>query len=177
MAAPPRLSYGTSRASQGSVKLQIIQASTGQQIQVCDCHYDLVKDKIWRVARHSGYVYRMENTQEGKRRYVSIHRTIANFPIGIEVDHRDGNKQNNQCSNFRPSTREQNNQNVGRRKDNVSGYKGVGWFKVDRKWRVRIQAHKKTIFIGYFDDVVEAAKAYNASALKYHGEFARLNKV
>lgn len=157
--------------------LRTIQASTGQEIQVCDCHYDVVKDKVWRVAKRSGYVYRMESTQQGKRRYVSIHRTIADYPTEVEVDHRDGNKQNNQCSNFRPSTRAQNTQNVGIRKDNSSGYKGVGWFKVERKWRVRIQAQEKSIFIGYFDDVVEAAKAYNSAAVRYHGEFAHLNRV
>jgi hypothetical protein len=34
-----------------------------------------------------------------------------------------------------------------------------------------------TKHIGYFEDLIEAAKAYNEAALKYHGEFAKLNEI
>jgi hypothetical protein len=33
----------------------------------------------------------------------------------------------------------------------------------------------KSKFIGYFDNEIDAAKAYDQAAIKYHGEFASLN--
>jgi len=35
--------------------------------------------------------------------------------------------------------------------------------------------NRKSKFIGYFKDEIEAAKAYDKAAIKHHGEFAGLN--
>lgn len=37
--------------------------------------------------------------------------------------------------------------------------------------------HHQEIFLGYFDNPIDAARAYNAAALKYFGEFAHLNEI
>jgi hypothetical protein len=39
----------------------------------------------------------------------------------------------------------------------------------------RIGFEKKEIHLGYFRSEIEAAKAYDRAAIKYHGEFASLN--
>ena len=58
---------------------------------------------------------------------------------------------------------------------NKAGYKGVGWARRESKWRARITINKKETHIGYFTDVIEAAKAYDKMAIKLHGEFAYTN--
>ena len=54
-------------------------------------------------------------------------------------------------------------------------YKGVHWHKCHRKWLARITFEKRTIHLGYFPSEIEAAKAYDRGAKKYHGQFANLN--
>ncbi len=59
--------------------------------------------------------------------------------------------------------------------NNTSGYKGVSLFGRDSKWKAQIQVDGKKRHLGYFDDKIEAAKAYDRAALELHGEFAVLN--
>jgi len=42
--------------------------------------------------------------------------------------------------------------------------------------RIGYAARGRMLFLGYFDDVREAASSYNDAAKKYFGEFARPNE-
>lgn len=76
----------------------------------------------------------------------------------------------------REATTSQNNQNVGIRRHNTSGYKGVTWNKWHQKWRAQIAVDgRNQHHLGYFDDPREAALAYDAAAVELHGEFAKTN--
>ena len=77
--------------------------------------------------------------------------------------------------NLRVCTDSQNQSNRRPRDGATSRYKGVSWDAETQKWRAFIYANKKRIFIGRFLTELEAASAYNAAALKYFGEFARIN--
>ena len=44
---------------------------------------------------------------------------------------------------------------------NTSGYRGVSWHKYKNKWRCEIRANNKYKHLGYFDDKIEAANAYD----------------
>ena len=56
-----------------------------------------------------------------------------------------------------------------------SKYRGVSWDKGLRKWRARICVNGKRISLGLYDDEVEAAKVYDAQALKSLGACAKTN--
>lgn len=115
------------------------------------------------------------------RRLVYMHQVVAirsgHQVSGMEVDHVDLDHLNNRRGNLRVTTRAQNAKNQGLLSNNTSGYKGVSWDKRRGKWRVHIDSDGVQYDLGRFEGKVEAARAYNRAALKYHGEFARLNPV
>ena len=45
------------------------------------------------------------------------------------------------------------------------------------KFRAQIVCNKKRYYLGSYDNPVDAAHVYNAAAIKYHGEFAKLNEI
>ena len=96
----------------------------------------------------------------------------------IEVDHNpDQSGLNNQKHNLRLVTRQQNMSNQKLSVKNTSGYKGVVWCKPLQKWQAHIKVNYKTKHLGYFTDVLDAARAYNQAASKLFGEFAQINKI
>ncbi len=104
-----------------------------------------------------------------------MHRLIMNTKVGLDVDHIDGNGLNNTRVNLRNCTRTQNLWNSKPTKGGISKYKGVTWQHRQKKWQARINVNSKRIFLGYHFTEVEAAKAYDRAAKKYHGEFANTN--
>ena len=90
-------------------------------------------------------------------------------PIG-EIDHINGNKDDNRFSNLREATRSQNMANISPR----GAFKGTTFHKGSGKWTARIRTPEKRYFLGYFNSQEQAHEAYKAAAAKYHGEFARI---
>jgi len=107
--------------------------------------------------------------------HMSMHRFLMGNPKGKHVDHINGNGLDNRRSNLRIATISQNLANTDKHSHNTSGYKGVYWDKVNKKWKAQITKNNKVRSLGRYVDILEAAKAYDNAAISLHGEFARLN--
>lgn len=118
---------------------------------------------------------------KGTRYY--IHRLIFLYHNGWlpkEIDHINRNPLDNRIENLRPATASQNKRNRQSKKNSTSNYVGVSWCKPLSKWQAFIRqagTDNKNLFLGYFIDEIEAAKAYNKAAIIQHKEFANLNII
>lgn len=111
-----------------------------------------------------------------KNKYISMHRVILNLHDSkIFVDHIDRNGLNNQKYNLREATPLQNACNRTKSANLTSKFMGVNFKKDRNKFRAGIKNQKKSIHLGYFENEIDAAKAYNEAAIKIHGSFASLN--
>lgn len=115
----------------------------------------------------------------GKRTTIRMHRFLMEVPKEKEVDHIDGNGLNNQKSNLRICSRQENLRNQKLSVRNKSGFKGVSWSSRTKKWvsQIGITINKKETIknLGYFKSKEEAAKTYDNAAKELFGEFAKLN--
>jgi hypothetical protein len=62
-----------------------------------------------------------------------------------------------------------------RQRGRTSRFRGVSWHAQSRTWRAQLQVHGKRKHAGSFDNEIEAAKAYDEAARRWHGHAARLN--
>ena len=146
--------------------------------KVDDEDYDFLMQWRWMINFSIRTKYAKRNTinNEGNKTLIAMQRIIMNCPDNFMVDHIDRDGLNNQKSNLRLVTRIENGYNRTKNVDCVSKFKGVTFNKSANRWQVQIVANGKRYYCGVFKKELDAAKAYNEVALKYHGEFAVLNK-
>jgi len=92
----------------------------------------------------------------------------------VQVDHADLDRSNIKINNLRKANQSQNMMNTGLRADSTTKIKGVSLCRATFKWRASIQVYGRSINLGRYETVNEAAIAYAKAAQKYFGEFARL---
>ena len=121
-------------------------------------------------------------SKNGKVKNHKIHQLVAREWVSNPgekrcVDHIDGSRTNNHWENLRYATHSENGMNAKNRIDGSSVYKGVSYQAKVRKWKGTIVLGRKCIHLGFFESEREAAESYNAAALEYYKEFAKLNEL
>lgn len=140
-----------------------------QTVLLDDDDFERATNQLWNINK-LGYVYSQRNF------FLALHTFIlGKAPIGQEIHHKDDNKLNNQKSNLSYVSKAVHRITNGKRRDNSSGYKGVGYCRVTGLWRAYIAKDSKVKSLGRFTTPEEAAKAYDKEAITLHGTHAYLN--
>ena len=140
--------------------------------------YERLSKYKWHAIKSKNTFYASRSIHLGKNKWkhIKMHREIIDPPDYLFVDHVNHTGYDNRKANLRTATHRQNSYNrIHFRKNQSSKYKGVSFNKRKKKWIAQIRYNSKHKFIGYFDNEIEAAKAYDKAAKIHHGEFAVLN--
>ena len=154
-----------------------IELRPGFTVIIDDADYERVSKFRWNLHKtpKNYYAYRNERNGSWRRRQLIHHFLLGTETSDTLIDHVNGNGLDNRRENLRICSKKENCRNTPKRCNNTSGYKGVG--KCGKKWRAMIGVDGKRTHLGVFENIIDAVKAYNDAAIKYHGEFARLNEI
>lgn len=108
-----------------------------------------------------------------KKKQYKLHRLVAEaFITNSEskqcVDHKDSNRTNNNISNLRWATKQENARNVlyGNKSKLPRGVKRSG-----KKYMATSSSMSKKIYLGTFETIEEASNVYESYIKDLHGEF------
>lgn len=137
-----------------------IPLSQGKVAIVDDEDYEELLKFKWSARRDPNTYYAVSHTLTAcrKRRGIRMHRVIIAPPIGMEIDHINGNGLDNRKENLRIVTRRQNSQNKHTPK--TSHFPGVNWDKSRGKWATRIKVNKNFYSLGRYGNEETAARVY-----------------
>lgn len=152
-----------------------INLTNGGIALIDDADFDMISKYKWRHVNQRRNIYATTNIKQGDK-YVTVimHRLIMGAQQGQMIDHIDCNGLNNQRNNLRLADYKQNSHN--RRPNKGRKYKGV---KKNGKhgFYASISINGKPIYLGIFSREDDAALAYNEAAIRYYGDYARLNVI
>lgn len=153
-----------------------IPLDKGMVALVDDADYALVSAYKWHALKccNVWYAFHTLPRVNGKKKTIRMHRLIMGFPPNV-VDHKDHDGLNNTRGNLRHATNAQNAENLRKRSDSKQPYKGIEWDKVNGNWVAYICPNGKKTALGRFHSAEAAARAYDAAAIQFFGEFAHLN--
>jgi hypothetical protein len=90
------------------------------------------------------------------------------------IDHINGNSLDNRINNLREVTVAQNSAN---RKNPCDRFKGVGWHVYRKKWQSSLYYNKKKLYLGLFDNEIDAAKIHDVYYVHYFRNTKNINNI
>lgn len=145
---------------------------------VDDDDYEYLSKYKWYALKNQ---YSYYAARKGKSVNYSIPKTIfmshvvMKVPKDYVIRHINENTLDCRKQNLRINTHHQSLLGRKLNKNNSTGYKGVTLEK--GKFRSRIVYNGRPIQLGYFEEAIDAAIAYNEKARELFGRFAKLNKI
>ena len=152
-----------------------VPLSCGRQALIDAADADLILPRRWHSlpGRKTRYAFTKVKLPDGRRTSLYMHRLMMSPPLGMQVDHIDGDGLNNRRSNLRLCTQTENLRYRQKHKNNRGRFKGVR--NANGIWAAFIHLDGADRWLGYFETDEDAAYAYDAAARDAFGEFARLN--
>lgn len=155
--------------------MKLIPLTQGKFAQVDDEDYEHLMQWKWHAYKSKRNMYAGRSVKNVK---VSMHRYLLNLKDFNDVaDHKNNDGLDNQRCNLRVATRSQNGANRRSHLNSSSKYLGVSFNKDRKKWKSEIKKKPAVYFLGWFENEIDAAKAYNIKAFELFGDFANLNKL
>lgn len=157
-----------------------IVLSRGYVALVDDCDYEELSQWRWcaQPSPRTVYAMRKRTDHEACRQItVKMHRHIMSYPIGLEVDHIDGDGLNNTRANLRIATHIQNGRNRRLDTRSTTGMKGVSLLRDTGKYISYIYAGGKKTHLGTYNTPEDAHQARREAAARIHGEFANFEEA
>ena len=161
--------------SKGISRMKEVLLSRGLVAFVDDDDFELVSQfKFCAMRRCAGDPKFYARTRTGPKKWVYMHRLVMRVDDKShpEVDHINGDGLDNRKSNLRLCSHVQN---LANRHSSVGVSRFVGVAKQRKKWQAGIRINGTRIHLGVFKNEEDAARAYDLTALKVHGEYAHLN--
>ena len=124
---------------------------------------------------NQGYYY-VILYKDGKTYTKKIHKLVGETFIANPhnkqcVDHKNNNKLDNNVSNLRFCTQQENCMNSKLSSKNSSNYKGISFSKLFNRWNAYIKINGKMKNLGYFKNIEDAVNARVEKAQELFGEY------